>query len=91
VAGQPQYAAAGAGSRKLLAEAGIDINSPANGVALPGTKAVPNPNGSTVHRGGGLHTNADYDRTEQMLRDVPPEEREAILRQRADELRKPKE
>ena len=37
------------GARDILAKFGININHPANGVFLPGTKLAPNPRGAIVH------------------------------------------
>jgi A nuclease family of the HNH/ENDO VII superfamily with conserved AHH len=45
-------------ARKLLEQFGIDIDHPANGVFLPGTKKAPNPKGSIVHK--TLGNNKDY-------------------------------
>ncbi|GAB5445471.1 RHS repeat-associated core domain-containing protein [Gymnodinialimonas sp.] len=73
-------------TRELLDEAGVDINSPANGVALPGTRNAPNPNGSTIHRGEDIHSDAYYRYIEDELGSVPANERAARLRTIADEL-----
>lgn len=69
----PKAARGGAISRELLGEAGIDVNSPANGVALPSKRVAPNPNGKSIHRGGDLHTRKSYDDIEQRLESVSPE------------------
>ena len=54
-------------ARKRLAELGIDIDNPANGVFLPANKSSPNPLGSIVHK--TLSNNdAYYFKVEDILR-----------------------
>jgi hypothetical protein len=49
VAGNSKYEAADEG-RKILRKFGIRINDPENGVWLPASKKIPNPDGLAVHR-----------------------------------------
>ena len=75
-------------SRELLAEAGIPINSEANGVGLPKNTKSPNPDGKTVH--STMHTNEYHEGVAETLRNTPAEDREAALRAIAEELEKNK-
>jgi RHS repeat-associated protein len=53
-AGDPRAADA----RAILSAAGIGINSPANGIFLPGNTKSPNPTGATIH--STVHTDKYY-------------------------------
>jgi hypothetical protein len=73
-------------SRELLAEAGVDVNSPANGVPLPGTRTTPNPNNKAVHRGVVVHSDGCYRYVERELLDAPVAQRPTVIRRIAGEL-----
>ena len=73
-------------ARQLLGEAGVDVNSPANGVPLPGTRTTPNPNNKAVHRGDVIHSQGYYDYVNSELRNVPASQRPQVVRRIADEL-----
>jgi hypothetical protein len=73
-------------SRELLEEAGVNIDSPANGVPLPGTRTTPNPNNKAVHRGDVIHSDGCYRYVEQELLDAPVAQRPAVIRRIAAEL-----
>ena len=53
-------------SKELLKGAGIDINSPANGVYLPSNLRSANPTGATVH--SVVHTTRYYAQVERRLK-----------------------
>jgi hypothetical protein len=73
-------------SRELLEEAGVNIDSPANRVPLPGTRTTPNPNNKAVHRGDVIHSDGCYRYVEQELLDAPVAQRPAVIRRIAAEL-----
>jgi len=73
-------------SRELLEEAGVNINSPANGVPLPGRRTTPNPNNKAVHRGDVIYSDGYYRYVEQELLDAPVAQRPAVIRRIAAEL-----
>jgi hypothetical protein len=54
------------GARKILDKFGIDVDHPANGVFLPGSKGSPNPKGSIVHAILGNNTKY-YETVEKFL------------------------
>ena len=54
------------GARKRLAELGIDIDNPANGVFLPANMSSPNPLGSIVHRTLG-NNKRYYEKVQEIL------------------------
>jgi RHS repeat-associated protein len=75
-------------ARAVLARFGIGISDAVNGVFLPGRRSAPNPLGAIVHRGGGLHTHAYYDRINALLSSATTRaEAETILRNIASALR----
>lgn len=73
-------------ARNLLAEAGVDVNSPAHGVPLPGTRTTPNPSNKAVYRGDVIHSQGYYDYVNSELRNVPAPQRTGVIRCIADEL-----
>lgn len=73
-------------SRELLAEAGVDVNSPANGVPLPGTRTTANQNNKAVHRGDVIHSDGYCRYVERELLDAPVNQRPTVIRRIADEL-----
>ena len=73
-------------ARELLSEADVDINSPANGVPLPGTSTVSNPNNKAVHRGDLVHSQGYYDYVNSELRSVTVSQRPQVIRRIASEL-----
>ena len=62
-------------ARMILIENGIDINSPYNGVFLPGNSNSPNPDESCVHR--SVHTDRYYSDVNNALRGA--KSREAVV------------